>query len=276
MRFSRFLIWSIVATCASLRLFICEGRAGEEIEEPGSPSSSAFDFRHKEPPILPSARVIDSTEFVLPGEGRSIFIERIQPPPGFQVPVKPTQGTPNPALSSLRLAEINARATRKPTKLCHFSCAVFDQRSTLVRWTHEGRKFAAWSSVNWNHVSIMPGFDSNDGTTRYAVILGLGNYRTDRSRPFLKATMLPDFSENQVTWKLIEGDPSDAAAQENLKAIHDYYFVHRAFLKEKWENLERVRMARVEWLKANPPEPHDIIVRHWEIVPTAREEGGVP
>ena len=99
MNWSRKQIWLIVGASAILQLLLCEGRADDQVEGSGSISPSAFEFRHKEPPILPPARVIDSTEFVVLGEGRSIFIERIQPPPGFQVPVRPAQVAPNPANS---------------------------------------------------------------------------------------------------------------------------------------------------------------------------------
>lgn len=68
------LVWIWMITLA----IDCPANEGSEAAEPAN--SSEFEFKHKEPPVLPPAVVIDSTEYILPREGRSIIVERISPP----------------------------------------------------------------------------------------------------------------------------------------------------------------------------------------------------
>jgi hypothetical protein len=80
----------------------------------------------------------------------------------------------------------------------------------------------------------------------------------------------PDFQPGEIGFRVIEGDTANKDALADLETLHDLYRVDGQRLKLASEIREKAIRERQAWIEANPPQPQDIIVRHWKVP----EQGG--
>jgi hypothetical protein len=179
------------------------------------------------PVVLPPAEVLDCVEYILPAEGRSIFVQKIAPPPGYvPPPVNPPPSPPPAVPSEEMLARIRAANANSPAiRWLSFSATVYSQldgtTGTLVRWTHERKTYRAWSSIDWNHFRGLGRFESFDGRTQYWSMMGIGDAPRWRVKP--GSLVPPAFPPGEVTYLIIEGDPANKDALADLEVLHNLY-----------------------------------------------------
>jgi hypothetical protein len=209
----------------------------------------------------------------LPAEGRSIFVQKIAPPPGYvPPPVNPPPSPPPAVPSEELLTRIRAANANRPAiRWLRFSATIYPQpdgtSSTLVRWTHERITYRAWSSIDWNHFRGLGRFESFDGKTQYWSMMGIGDAPRWRAKP--GSLVPPAFTPGETTYQIIEGDPANKDALADLDVLHNLYRVDGRRLKLAHVIREKAIAERQAWLEAHPPQPQDIIVRHWDVTPPA-------
>lgn len=74
---------------------------------------------------------------------------------------------------------------------------------------------------------------------------------------------LPSLEENGPVYMLTEGDESDAKAMELMDVLHDLYEAENERLVAAYQGREIARKEREAFLKANPPQPKDVVLRYW-------------
>ena len=224
------------------------------------------------PPPPPVLKVLDGVEYALPSEGRSIIVEKVVPPPE-PVPSGPPVRTMTPEQIAAAKAKWReaARRYRERNRMLMLSCTVYDHKATLVGWHYQGRPYRAWSNIDFNHIAGIGGFESGDGSTKYSLWIGLGNQVTGtRLGPtgrVVPPPEIPPLPSDGPGFVVIEGDATDTAALADMEAIHALYRAEGARLKASYECRERYHRAQAAWLKANPPQPHDTVIRYWKLAP---------
>jgi hypothetical protein len=144
----------------------------DPVEAASAAASTPLPDPTPKPIVRPPAQVLDCVEYILPAEGRSIFVQKIAPPPGYvPPPVNPPPSPPPAEPSEELLARIRAANANRPAiRWLRFSATVYPQldgtSTTLVRWTHERMTYLAWSSIDWNHFRGLGRFESFDGKTQ--------------------------------------------------------------------------------------------------------------
>ena len=258
------------------------------LNDPVAAASLPLPDPRPKPVVLPDAVVLDTVEYVLPAEGRSIIVQKIQKPAGYVPPPIPRPTSPPPAAapSEESLAKARAAAVNRPQmRHLQFSSTVYPigpvedaRKATLVRWTHDGQSYQAWSSIDWNHFRSIGQFASADGKTMYHCMMGIGNATGLRKHP--NSPVPPDFKSGEITYQLTEGETTHSAALADLETLHNLYRTDGYRLKQAYEIREKAIAERKAWLEANPPKPEDIIVRHWDIpspkAQPSKEEGPQP
>ncbi len=230
--------------------------------------------------------------------GRTVTIQKVEPPPPASRSTEPASPTPPPDLSDpefrARIAELQAQAAAEfvPTTLVPLDVTVYDHEFTFLRWTHrkengEAVGYAVWSNIDFNHLCGFAEIEVGNAESRrrFALLTGLGNIDTARmaSNPALQAQvpdlaavrrllaasaaqtlpMTNDQSTNPPAFVLVEGDPSDAGAMALIQGLHDLYAREKDRLVAAYEGRERARKEREAYLEAHPPKPKDIVIRYW-------------
>ena len=245
----------------------------DPVEAAAAAASAPLPDPNPKPVVLPPAQVLDCVEYILPAEGRSIFVQKIAPPPGYvPPPVNPPPSPPPAVPSEELLARIRAANVNRPAiRWLRFSATVYPQpdgtTSTLVRWTHERKTYRAWSSIDWNHFRGLGRFESFDGKTQYWSMMGIGD--APRWREKHGSLVPPAFPPGEITYQIIEGDGTNRDALVDLEVLHNLYRTDGHRLKMAHEIREKAITERQAWLEAHPPQPQDIIVRHWDVTSPA-------
>ena len=224
------------------------------------------------PPPPPVMRVVEGVEYVLPSEGRSVIVDKVEPPPEPTPPepVVSTASHEQQAAAKARLADAARRYLANRPRFVRLSCTVYDHRATLVGWTYQGRQYRAWSNIDFNHIAGITGFESGDGSTRYSLWMGIGNQTTGRrlgpTGRTIPAPEIPVLPTDGPGFVVVTGDATDSAALADMTALHALYKAEGARLKAAYELREQHRIEREAWIKANPPPPRDTILMHSGIV----------
>ena len=220
------------------------------------------------PEPLPPAHVLRETEYVLPSEGRSIIVQEVTPPPQPE----PVPAAPVPILTeaerAARLERWKAAAAKRPKYKVHmFSCTVYDDKHTHVRWSHKGQAYSAWSKLDWNDFAGVTHFFSGpEPATTHSLILGLGNVRTTMPRrpgavPALLPKDFPSFTDEGPEFVITRGDADNAEATEGFRLLHELHTREKAALQAARANREQMQRDQKAWQEANPPQPRDTIIR---------------
>ncbi len=154
------------------------------------------------------------------------------------------------------------------------SATIYDHKTTHVRWWYEGKEYAVYSNVDWNHLG---GFHEFEGRgKRYNMFLLSGNVDTEQLQKEIKAgyrASLPDIprlpllAERGAAYMVMKGDEENDAAMEFIEAIHDLYDEHRPELMKAWRERKKnhhIYLRKQEELRLNPPPKKDIIINYWK------------
>jgi hypothetical protein len=212
------------------------------------------------------ARVLDSQEVDL-GE-RSIIYERIETPELKPTPPEPVQRAlsgemPDAGLPPQQWVE------RKQVTL-FLSCAVHAGAVTEVRWHRAGGEIVFWSMIDFHHLRTVSDFHAGD--TDYFLMLGIGDAPEGeagvpagdplRTRAESPASLLAPFA-GPSGYRLASFAPPDAV--NAIGDLHRYFDANCGALIRAFEESETARVAREEWLEANPPQPKDTVIRYFPI-----------
>jgi hypothetical protein len=240
-----------------------------------------------EPPkpkfIVPAKDVLESKS--IQQGGRTITVREIKP---IALPPPPPPPEPlTPEAEAVFRARVAAyRESHPRTKMAFISATVFRSKDspprTLVRCWPEGKRqtITYWSSADFGLISGIHGFADATGAT-HSMLMGWGytdlESMSDMRAARLKAygvTSPPTFPEGKASFEII-GEPLAAEDLAPIQALHDLYNSEHARLKSAFEGRERARLEREAYLKANPPQPKDIILNYWRTerqpAPTTKE-----
>ena len=205
-------------------------------------------------------------------KGQKFVINRIQVPPKLvEQPVTP-----------LKQQQIEQRAReieqwiediKESGGFFTVSATIYDNKTSYVRWSVDGKWYACYSNVNWQQLS---GFTEFEGRgKRFNIILLTANASTkDMKREMAQGyrnslpdiPKLPRLATHGARYTVVEGDETNDAAMEFMEAIHDLYDEHREVLVEKWREREKnykIYLRKQEALRRNPPPKKDVVVNYW-------------
>lgn len=123
------------ATVLFLWLILCAGAPAQEQENPDAPklafdpvaaASTPLPDPTPEPVVLPPAEVLDCVEYLVPGEGRSIIVQKLAPSPGYVAPPadEPASPQPGPPSEEFQARARAAAANRPEMRYLRFSATV--------------------------------------------------------------------------------------------------------------------------------------------------------
>ncbi len=208
--------------------------------------------------------------------GRKVSIQRVADPQLPELPPPPPPMTEE-ELEALRQSPEFQEFAEKHIEQVHFivSATVYDHRITRLRWWPDLGKqesFECWSNFDWNHMTGFCQFQGR-GNLYCTLIMGIGNAPTAEERREMRARGieipepelpdLPSLEENGPVYMLTEGDESDAKAMELMDVLHDLYEAENERLVAAYQGREIARKEREAFLKANPPQPKDVVLRYW-------------
>ena len=232
--------------------------------------------------IVPAADILAST--TQQQGGRTITIQKIKPialPP-------PPEPAPSPdfddAAFKQRLAELRANHPRTDTLV--LSATVYRSQDvpprTLVHYRPAGKggQITFWSSADFALISGIHSFADSAARTHW-LFMGWGDVDTTRMATLLAshgreyhAPAIPVFPDGPATFTIVGTPPADPTVLVPIQSLHDLYNSEYARLKTAWEGREHARIEREVYLKANPPQPKDIVLNYWRTEKTAPVQGG--
>ena len=193
--------------------------------------------------------------------GRKFTIHRVERPgprPSGEIPLAAAQPELQGAVAAAAL----------PAKNPFFlSATVVDNWATYLRWSYRGQRYAAWSNINFHHLTGFSEF--RKGAKHFLPVLAVGNAVSSPNRYQLPATVVlgvPAFN-------LVEGDANNAAALELVGALHELYLVEGPRLREACQLREQRIRERQLAAQANPEPPKDIVLRYWKVQPKRKGLG---
>lgn len=278
----RFLILAFTS-CSSLCF------AEEERVLPTTDSSSARVIGEipdgtPPPPQPPKPKFIVPAEDVLETKtlqqgGREITIQRIAPislPP--PVEVAPLIDLTDPLVQE-RIARFRAGRTHKVFLLVGATVYHLENSPprTLVQiWPQaEGQPVTVWSSANFAFLSGISTFAGSSGETASLMMtwsvtnLERRNALQQKFARQFKAPEIPDLPPGQATFVIASGNPTPQTLA-SIQSLHDLYNNEHDRLKAAYEGRERAQRLQAAELKANPPQPKDIVLNYWRIESTAQ------
>lgn len=207
----------------------------------------------------------------------TVTVQEVLP---VELPPEPAPAPPpavRPAPSATTLQQIIAARPIRRTFI--LSGTVYDHRATLVRCqgTTPERAFEVWSNIDFNHLRNIgtlrtPGTGIHAAGETLLLCMGFGDIDTalTASRwsrrglvyqpPAIPA--LPADPDSDPAFVIAKGDPTpDELAP--LLSIHALYKAEHARLRAATAHVARVNAERREWEKTHPPQPEDIIIKHW-------------
>lgn len=203
---------------------------------------------------------------------RTVTIERVADPhlPAPLPPPPPANPT-DPALKA-RLAAF--RAAYQPTRMIGLSATTYDFATTRLRWRSKARPdepITAWSNLNFEY--IRGHSDLKLAGEKYMLFLGYGvettaNLKRRAARfgvPYVPPVLpeLPELATAGPAFIITEGDATGTPELEFLATLHAVYPGEEPRLKAAYEAREAARKAHEAYVRAHPPVPHDLIIKHW-------------
>jgi hypothetical protein len=223
---------------------------GQDQAQVGSPK---INFQVEKSRIIP-----------VPGEGRNLIIQQVKPP---LLPT-PAEALPRPVVDPV-LAEQRRAYWRSiaplETKLLSLNAIIYDNGLSFLSWGQmnpkgEWEQFEAWSGTDFSSLWVAPDFDI--GRTRYYMFASV----MKAAAKFSGRRPLPGplvFDKKSPGYILVKGDPKNAKALAPITALHERYKTEGAQYALDWAALQERSAAEAAWLKANPPPPHDTVIRMW-------------
>lgn len=232
------------------------------------------------PPSAPRPRFQPSSNEILRTTthqqgGRTVTIQQIKPPPIPPVP-DCRAGIPSEASSeAFRQKAEEFRASHPRSRFLFIGAAVYRSQDspprTLMRLHPEGRgeTLELWSDMDMALVAGgINSYLADDGVPRH-LIIGWSNIVVDNLARFFAAEDRPyapppppEFTGGDATFHITRGQPS-AADLAAIRSLHGIYNSNHGKLLAAWRGREDARLRREAWLRANPPQPRDIVLKYW-------------
>ena len=220
---------------------------------------------------------------------RSAIFNLVAPPvlPTAPTPVAPVAAQP-PTAAELQAAE--QRMLKKEVAL-FISATVIDRSVTSLSWQQEGRRYRAFSNVDFNFLCGINGIETADSV--YWFIMGLGNETREEAEVLRAAAaehglpefavpvpLLSEFSATRAEYAVVgEAETAPTDAFKGVDALHVYFDAHREQLIADYAKRTAENAAREQWLKDHPPVPQDTVINFWPVKSTnypAQQNGGQP
>jgi hypothetical protein len=223
---------------------------------------------------------IISTKVVI-RDGQKFTIQKIEPQEITPLPIPPPPQPLTPEQESARAAH---RASMRKFRTLMVSCTVHDGSKTLLRWSSQDKDpvehFAAWSNVNFHHLTSLTRFKKKD--TTYNVMFGIGEVNTAqmtllharRNKTYTPPTIpeLPADSKTSPSYRVTEGTPTDEDLAP-IDGLHEIFHEHHTDLIAEHLRIKAENAQRAAELAANPPDPTpDLIIRYWTPEKTLAEK----
>jgi len=232
--------------------------------------------------VVPARDILATTS--QPQGGRTITIQKIKPialPPPPE-PAPPPLAAADPAFQE-RLAQFKEEHPKSDMVMLGATVYRFKDSPprTLVTYWPEGRGECVtfWSSADFSLISGIFSFVATDGETR-SLFMMWSSTEVDRLADLFAAhgreyegPNIPNFPTGPATFTIV-GAPPDAETLVPIQSLHDLYNSEYAHLKTAWEGRERARIEREAYLKANPPQPKNIVLNYWRTEKPAVVKGG--
>ena len=198
--------------------------------------------------------------------GQKFVINRVKKPA--------QQVTPSQAPVARRSITPQTKRESKPQGgFFMVSATVYDHRVTLLRWSHDGEEFSAWSNVDWNHLGGVVSFEGRG--KEYAMTLLSSNVslrklkqqrRKGEKVSIPEIPKLPRLAKRGARYMIIKGDEANDGAMGFIEAVHDLYDAEKVRLVRAYHERERNRIIRERKEAAsrnNPPPKKDAIINYW-------------
>jgi len=228
-------------------------------------------------PELPPVEIRETKVVQLPD--RQVTIHRIADPglPDPRPKLPERQEMSAEEIEAFRSSPAVQQWLEEAAKTTHLfiSATVVDDRATFLRWWHDGTEYQAWSNSDW---MILTGFaECQKGDKRFVSLLMAGRM-SSANLPADSPYRIPDdLPAEPGTYRITQGDLANTEAYKGITALHELYRSDYARLKQAYDLREQRRMEREAALRANPPQPKDIVLHYWKVQPKRRlgkVEGG--
>ena len=129
---------------------------------------------------------------------------------------------------------------------------------------------SAWVNLDFNHLSGRSDFTYNG--RRFSLLLGIGNVDTSRMTALFarhglsyQPPEIPAIPEAEPAVVVSGGSTPLAGSMDVIEGILNLYSTEGQQMKLAYEERLQAEAERKAWLKANPPRPQDIVIRHWRV-----------
>ena len=205
---------------------------------------------------------------------RTVTIERVADPHLPAPPAAPPPFDPNdPAVIARRAAFKAAHAGYRAPVMVELSATTYDFTRTRLVWRAKDRPnepVTAWSNIPFTYVRGNGNF-AIDGR-KYMLLCGFwmettaqGQRRAARMGvPYVPPVFpeLPELATAGPAFVITAGDATGTPELDFLTALHAVYPAEAPRLKAAYEAREAARKEYETWLRAHPPVPHDLIIKH--------------
>jgi hypothetical protein len=266
-------------------LFLIHLAASQEIEPAvGKPPSAVIgdpvSAMTQESPAKVASKLVIAPEDILETKvhdlgDRRITTQKVSPIELPPIPAPPPPPDPlDPAVQARMqaLREKHAQTTFVLIGATVYRSAAFPAgaRTRLTIQGQKGGLVTCWSSADWELLGGTGGFVDQEGR-KYALIMICSRMDLDRWADFsahrggiYKPPAIPPIPPGEATFVVSSGDPSPAALAA-LGALHDLYNKDLEVLKARRTARNAEHLAREAERRANPPQPKDIVIRHWRL-----------
>jgi len=164
-------------------------------------------------------------------------------------------------------------AARPKVENIFLSATVYDHQRTMLRWHpngHPDQEVIAWSALDFNVMSGFSKFTYNGSD--YNLFMFVGNDSSEQHRRFAQMRgvtyvppVFPDLPPSGTpAFVVTQGDSTDADAIAPITALHELYKVEGPQLVAAHQAREQARIEHEAWLRANPPQPQDVLIQVWK------------
>ena len=206
-----------------------------------------------------------------------ITTQKITP---IELPPIPEPPPPPDPLDPAVQARIQAmRENRQATHFVMIGATVYRStaftngpRTKITSWGGQSREpVVCWSSADWTLLGRTGSVVGESGQ-KFEFMMAGGSIDLDRWSAFIaqrgtgtyQSPAIPEIPAGEASFVVTEGQ-LPPKTMEALNALHDLYNDKLATLQANFEAREQERRERDEYLRLNPPQPKNIVIRHWRM-----------
>jgi len=165
-------------------------------------------------------------------------------------------------------------ANRRKMITLNFSATVYDHKRSFLRWYPHGHRapaMTAWSAIDFNVFCGINRFICQD--QEYILLfMGVENVNTEKRKltaqrwgKVYQPPAFPDLPETGTAeFVMVQGDAMDTKALEPITTMHELYREESVRLHADYAARLQAQAERETWLRANPPQPQDVLIRVWK------------